>query len=88
MKTKIRFGFKSKNQSPLFMVWREYIEDGVIVFAAVIWMLLDLWKPVKFVLLSTGIFALIFILLFAWNKQLEREAAWEVSQEIAGYPHG
>lgn len=35
-KTKIRFGFKSKTQSPLFMVWREYIENGEVTFAKVL----------------------------------------------------
>jgi hypothetical protein len=31
--TKLRFGFRSKKQLPLFMLWREYWEDGVVVFA-------------------------------------------------------
>lgn len=33
--TKIRCGFKGKNQLPLFMVWKEYIENGEVVFAKV-----------------------------------------------------
>ncbi|PYY28324.1 hypothetical protein [Paenibacillus illinoisensis] len=39
MKTKIRFGFKSKNQLPLFMVWREWNENGETVFAKVLFMI-------------------------------------------------
>lgn len=38
MKTKIRFGFKSKNQLPLFMIWKEYIENNEVVHAEVIFM--------------------------------------------------
>ncbi len=34
--TKIRFGFKGRDQLPLFMVWREYIEDGEVFFAKVL----------------------------------------------------
>jgi hypothetical protein len=30
---KTRFGFKSKNQLPLFLVWRECWEDGEVTFA-------------------------------------------------------
>jgi hypothetical protein len=26
--TKLRFSFRSKNQSQLFMIWREYFEQG------------------------------------------------------------
>ena len=36
MKTKIRFGFKSRKQTPLFMIWKEYWESGEVIFAAVI----------------------------------------------------
>ncbi|KJS85017.1 MAG: hypothetical protein JM58_09640 [Peptococcaceae bacterium BICA1-8] len=34
--TKIRFGFKSKNQTPLFMVWKEYWENDKLTFAEVL----------------------------------------------------
>jgi len=34
-KTKRRFGFKSKTQLPLFMVWDEFWENGEIVHATV-----------------------------------------------------
>ncbi len=34
--TKLRFGFRSKRQLPLFMVWREYFDDnGEVEFASV-----------------------------------------------------
>lgn len=37
MKTKIRFGFKSKYQLPFFMMWKEFYDDtGEIEFAAVL----------------------------------------------------
>lgn len=36
MTERIRFGFKSKNQLPLFMVWREYWHGTEIVFAEVL----------------------------------------------------
>ncbi|MGG0667727.1 hypothetical protein ABE073_04275 [Lederbergia citrisecunda] len=36
MKTKFRIGFKNKNQLPLFMIWKEHIEDGEVVHAEVI----------------------------------------------------
>jgi hypothetical protein len=36
MRTKIRFGFRGKNQLPLFMIWREHIENGEVVHAEVI----------------------------------------------------
>lgn len=36
--TKIKIGFKNENQLPLFMIWREYIENGEVVFAEVILM--------------------------------------------------
>ncbi|AYP68183.1 hypothetical protein PQE75_gp051 [Bacillus phage vB_BcoS-136] len=37
MKTKIRFGFKSKTQLPLFMVWREHLDNNnEVEFAEVI----------------------------------------------------
>lgn len=32
----IRFGFKGKNQSPLFMVWKEYISNGRVQYADVL----------------------------------------------------
>lgn len=35
-KKKIRFGFRSKDQMPLFMIWREYWEDNEIVFTEVL----------------------------------------------------
>ncbi len=34
--TKVRWGLKSKNQIPLFMVWREFWEDGEVVHANVL----------------------------------------------------
>lgn len=34
--TKIRFGLRSKNQVPLFMLWREYYIGGEMDFAEVI----------------------------------------------------
>jgi len=33
---KTRFGFKGKRQHPLFMIWREYIENGQVVYARVL----------------------------------------------------
>jgi hypothetical protein len=37
MKTTIHFGFKGKDQLPLFMVWREYRNDrGEVAFAEII----------------------------------------------------
>lgn len=37
MKTRIRFGFKGKNQLPLFMIIKEYYDDnGDIEFAKVL----------------------------------------------------
>lgn len=35
-KTRIRIGFKSKTQAPLFMIWKEFIENGEVVFAKVL----------------------------------------------------
>jgi hypothetical protein len=35
-KKRIRFGFRSKYQMPLFMIWREYWQEEEIVFAEVI----------------------------------------------------
>lgn len=35
-KQKIKYGFKSKNQLPLFMIWREYRERNKVVFAEVL----------------------------------------------------
>ncbi len=36
-KSKIRFGFKGKNQLPLFMIWREFYDEfGDVEFAKVI----------------------------------------------------
>jgi len=34
--SKLNFGFKGKDQLPLFLVWRTYYEDGDIVCARVI----------------------------------------------------
>lgn len=34
--TKIRFGFKSKNQLPFFMIWEETWENGEVVMGHVI----------------------------------------------------
>lgn len=34
--TRIRWGFKSINQLPLFMIWREYWVNGEVSFAEVI----------------------------------------------------
>lgn len=39
MTTRLRFGFRSKNQSPLFLVWREWWENGEVVFAHVLFMI-------------------------------------------------
>lgn len=38
-KTKIRFGFRGKTQLPLFMVWREYINNDEVTFAEVLFQL-------------------------------------------------
>lgn len=35
--TKVKWGFKSHCQGPLFMLWREWWEDGNVVFAKVIY---------------------------------------------------
>lgn len=35
MKTKIKFGFKSKTQMPLFMVWKEYLENNEVIHAEI-----------------------------------------------------
>jgi hypothetical protein len=37
--TKICFGFKSKTQLPLFMVWREYWNRGEVVYAKVLFII-------------------------------------------------
>lgn len=34
--TRIRWGFKSRRQLYLFMIWREYWQDGEVVEAAVL----------------------------------------------------
>ncbi len=34
--TRIRWGFKSKNQLPLFLVWREYLFDEEVLYAEVV----------------------------------------------------
>ncbi len=34
--TLIRCGIKGKNQGPLFMVWKEYLEDGEVIHATVL----------------------------------------------------
>lgn len=34
--TKIRIGFRSDTQAPLFMVWKEYYEESEVVFAKVL----------------------------------------------------
>lgn len=37
MKTRIRFGFRGKNQIPWFMAWREYVaHDGQVLFADIL----------------------------------------------------
>lgn len=36
--TKIRIGFRSKNQSPLFMIWKEFYENNELVFAKTLFM--------------------------------------------------
>ncbi len=41
MKTKIRFGFRSKRQLPLFMIWKEYWECGEVTFASVLFNSMD-----------------------------------------------
>jgi hypothetical protein len=35
--TRLKFAFKNKNQTPLLMIWREWLEDGEVVFAEVVW---------------------------------------------------
>lgn len=37
--TRIRVGFRSKRQLPLFMIWREDWEDGDVVFAQVLFLI-------------------------------------------------
>ena len=37
LKTKIVLSFKSKNQSPLIMVIKEYWDNGAIVYAKILW---------------------------------------------------
>lgn len=39
-------------------------------------------------IICTILFALILALFSVWDKQLAQQNAWEVSQEIAGHPHG
>lgn len=39
-KTRIRISFKSKNQAPLFMIVREYYNDGMVFYAEV---LFEVW---------------------------------------------
>ena len=34
--TKLRIGFRGKSQEPLVLIWREYWEDGEVVFARVL----------------------------------------------------
>lgn len=36
METRIRFGFKSATQLPLFMIWREYRWHGNVEYAEVL----------------------------------------------------
>ena len=36
MTTKIRWGFKSRNQLYLFQIWREYWQDGEVVNAKIL----------------------------------------------------
>jgi hypothetical protein len=36
MKTRITFGFRGKNQLPVFTVIKEFIEDGETVFAKIL----------------------------------------------------
>lgn len=38
---KLRFGFKGKNQLPLFMVWREFWQNGEVVHGAVLFNSMD-----------------------------------------------
>lgn len=45
--THIRFGFKGRNQLPLFMVWREYLHDGECLYASVIFNSGNLWKRMR-----------------------------------------
>ncbi len=42
MTTIIRFGFKSDKQLPLLMVWREFWEQGEVVYAEVIFSSMNL----------------------------------------------
>lgn len=39
MTTKIRFGFKGKNQLPLFMIWKEFSDGAEVVFAHILFMI-------------------------------------------------
>lgn len=42
--TRIRWGFKSKTQLPLFMIWREYLDgpaEGEVVHAVVLFDSMD-----------------------------------------------
>ncbi len=38
---KVRWGFKSKNQLPLFMVWEEFSDSGVVIHANVLFSTLN-----------------------------------------------
>jgi len=42
--TRIRFGFKSKRQLPLFMVWKEYYTNGKITGGSVLFSTLNFLK--------------------------------------------
>ena len=39
--TKVRFGFRSSRQTPLFMVWREYWYQSEVVYATVLFNSMD-----------------------------------------------
>jgi hypothetical protein len=41
MKTKRRYGFKSRNQLPLFMIWDEDWYGGEVVYARVVFNSMD-----------------------------------------------
>lgn len=37
--TRLRFGFKSRNQLPLFMLWREYLYGEEVIYAKVLFVI-------------------------------------------------
>ena len=41
IETKIKWGFKSSRQLPLFMIWKEYWEQGEVVYGEVLFDSID-----------------------------------------------